>query len=1192
MAMSAKQARKREREEEKRRQQQLQAANAPTKDELLLSADFRAQERDRIKEEYKGPREMGGGQRPTLSTVSDLMQRNLDLVKAQDGLRKDNGTLPYATLGRCDPIGSLARNEDGTGNLEAAAKDMLAPIQQCWDYRQALVGTPTEQRQGREQSSDSTEASVEAPPWPKQGGGHSRLNQAIEGALAKAPEFHAWAAEPTSAEDPTPRIPDAERMLPKGDIVLPPLFIVGQARMSKSQPTIALAALALRIPNVKVAISVAPNKIGPLRELNQKINNTGLVEAGAFTMGTTLNNPLNDESKIELCKKDLLTYSHEEKGDVQAAKKFVEDARENGHVVIMIHDEAQSLVKLIEKEQHDNDDEKTIVETIRPWFSLSMTRTVLVSATLFPTLQEPSIWGSTILELGSDHVCDLEAEGLLQRPIQPSDQGAQYIGITDMHRSYYDEQANPADGYAFTYANVMKQMQHNHPECVRVRIEQAKSKLAKVARDGPKPRKLKGGGVQTAEQAQASFAQRLEKAEEEVKEAEDATDNPNLPYNKVPMINPYMPDGCTKLYIDEVATALLTCHTAAYISKTPSTPAEKAQANDQENHHLCKTYLVSCTQVQQTNHRDVVGGLAGYTRFSVEEMKRQQKPGVVMLFSSASNKSITTSTNIEARKATRGGVKNSIKMFLTLPITSWDANGDEVVVWETLPFSSHPGAPEALRQAHQLCVENGCRNLVPSLRVIQVGYDMFTASATLSVSDLCFEFAPGVFERLHYVPSSMVLCHTKTRQLDVIYQMIGRAMNLFIAIKLPGFKPEVLSHLQTLEKIQCYYHIETFMVKCMRGIELVDPNTGCVINSRVPDKMMGALKKYAADQTAGMSLDVEEFLTKSRIGLRHKSISATLAVGNTANGGDLVRLSDIHRPGEEEEEDGDGDAMDVDESSDDDASPSMICDHFGWKHAIGLDENEWALDGPRWSLVEKDESRRMTLIKQLTKFERDALQHAPVYSKHDGHKVSDGESRFCSPMYLNEFPDLVNRVLPAWFSLLWKLYVHKQWHDTPDATTDQRTASAKQTAWKTFLRCWNALGYLVCTKQLTLPKDTTNHSAWEFLVKFTEELGNGVVARKQALQHMMRGLAWNTRGVNNHTNHVTSLLQLLDRVHATAEPMGPPWNLPVFNQVPEWHAATQGTACKSTINKNCVQCDFAEVDPTDPEMEHFLLKSA
>jgi hypothetical protein len=1202
-SLSKKQQKKRAREEEaQQRLQQAAAANGVTMDQQLCSADFRAQERDRIKALYAGTVEMGGGQRPTLSLVQELLERNQALLKAQDELRKSNGTLPYDTFSRRDPIGSLAREANGYGDAAEAAKKIYPMLVHIWDYRNAMVGTDAERANGREQSLHPEEAAIGPAPWPKGStpdipGGYNRFRKAIDGACNEKEEFYAWAAEEIDDGNGnlTPLIPFAKLFLPKGDIVMPPLFIAGEARKSKSQPTIAFASLAMRIPNVKVLISVAPNKIGPLTELNDKIRKTGLVEAGAFTMGTTLNNPLTDDAVAQLCESNLLTYSHEEKGDVLAAKQFVKDARARGYAVVMIHDEAHSLVKRIEKEEFEEDNpnpdkedkDKKIVELLRELFSLSMTRTVLVGATLVPTLHEPSIWGSTLLEDAGNHASDLCDEGLLERPLEPSDKGAQYLGISDLTKAFYDDKADPNDPCAFTRENTMNRMRENRPECIRVCTESAKSWEAALTAKGAKPRKVKGV-EQTQEQANATYAHRLKKAKEDVKTAEKANVNDPFPYDKIPKKYPSMPDGCTKLYRDEVATALLTCHTGAYIAKSPSTPVQKARTNDPEDHHICNTYLVSCTQTQQTNDRDVVGGLAGFTRFCTDELKRQQKPGVVMLYSSINNGSIARSTNIEFRKGTRGGEKNPVKLFVVLPITTGtDANGDPEVEWQALPFSSHPGAAEALRQAHQLCADNNVRNLVPSLRVIQVGYDMFKASTTLAVSDLCHEFSPGVMERLHYVASSMVLCHSKDKQLDVLYQMVGRAMNLFIAIKLPGFKVEVLSHAQTLNRTKCYYHIEKYMVDCMKGKHGTE--------SRHPDKMMGALLEFAEEQTGEYNMDVEEFLSKGKIGLRRKSIGQTLAVGNKANGGDLVRRSDIFKPeeeeedveSEEEEEEEDADSMDVD--GDASGLIKVLYEIYKWKHSIGRPDLLTSIVGPHYKMDSDDEAHRASFVSQLTQLERDALAKVPKYNQANGKKTSDGKAEFYNHKYMNQYPDLINRVLPAWFAMYWKLYVHKQYDDFPNATEAARVDRAKETAWKNFERCWGALSYLICTRQIC-PSNKPNLSAWEFLTDFTNELGNEVGLRREALNHMLRGLKWNTDRPTNHPNHVTALLDMLERLRQFNDPVVLPWKLPPLGHVPAWHTATHAKN-RHSIKVNCVcggEYEELEMGPGS-EMEHLAL---
>ena len=1173
------------------------AANAVSKDERLKNADFRALERARVTLKYTNAPKWGGSNVPTLASVREKLEQAQDLLKAQDELRKPNGTLPRDTFDRACPVAAVARGEDGNGDLAEAAKKYLPAIMHCLDYRNALSGTPAEIEQGREQSLNEEEAAILPEPFPKEVNGvemgYAPLREAIDKARDEAADFHAWAEE--EIEDPVTkekakRVFDAKRMLPYGDMPLTPLTIAAGARKSKSQPTIALTHLATQIDKVKVCISVAPYKNGPLFELNEKMRRSGLVEAGAFTMGTTYKKELTEDYIAELCTKQVLTYSHDEKGDMLACKRFCEHARANGYVVIMIHDEAHSLVKLIEKVEEEDDKKKKIVELLRPLFSPSMTRTVLVGATLLPTLHEPSIWGSQFLAQPHDHVCELNS--LLERPLQPSDKGGQYVGINDMVRAHYDDAADPHNPYAFTRANVQARMRENRPECIRVAIDSAKSALAALKKTGPKPATRKGV-VQTDAEAKAEYEEKLAAAEQAVKDAEAKSVNDYLPIDDVPVTDPYMPNGTAHLFRDEVGTALLTCHTGAYIAKTPSYRAEKAHADDEENHHLCQTYLFSGTHIQKASAKDVVGGLAGYARFCTDELRRQQKPGVVMLYSSVSNAKIAETTNIEVRKNALGG--NPVKLFTVLPKYTTNDDGQEEVEWEALPFSSHPDAPAALRAAHQLCADKDLDRLVPELRVIQVGYDMFKASATLSVSDLTIEFTPGVLERLHYVPGYMVLCHAKGKQLDVLYQMVGRAMNLFLSIKLPNYKVQVFSHVLTLKRIKLYYKIEEYMITCMKGVG-AGPGAKPEENQalRIPNNMMVALRKFAEQQTEGYCMNVDEFLRKSRIGLRCVSLDETLPQSDNPEIGDLVPLAYIDQLEENGEENGDDDdnSMDVDDNAAD--VIEVLNEIFSWKHAVGRPQSAWKISGPNYKMWSDDEATRTQYIAMLTKPEQDALTRMPVYDALTGVKLKDGNYRFIQPKYMNLVPDLVHRVLPAWFSLSWALYYHKQWDDQIGdrvPTERERTDRAKATAWKCFERCWNAISYLICTGQLRLPPNTTNTSAWELLKTFAKELGDEPNLRREALNHMLRGLKWNTSQGSNHSNHVTDLLNLLERMLSTDETVGIPWNLPVFGSAPAWHAYEDDKpAIRINIKTNCVVCAHNELDLAEgSEMAHLAL---
>ena len=89
---------------------------------------------------------------------------------------------------------------------------------------------------------------------------------------------------------------------------------------------------------------------------------------------------------------------------MQTFKEVVKQWRKDGHAVLSIHDEADTLVRALCKIKDDdgtnaNDDEEkdTILNNLRDSYSPYWARTVLVGATQLATLQEQSIWGSQLL---------------------------------------------------------------------------------------------------------------------------------------------------------------------------------------------------------------------------------------------------------------------------------------------------------------------------------------------------------------------------------------------------------------------------------------------------------------------------------------------------------------------------------------------------------------------------------------------------------------------------------------------------------------------------------------------------------------------------------------------------------------------------------------------------------------------------
>lgn len=1223
MQLSAREAKKRAREEQAAPQAQvIHEQKAAQRDADLTTVEGRKAERDRIQDEYNCGLEFARAP-PTVAQIKDLLQRSSWYLEAQEGMRLPDGKLNQTAFKRSDPIGALARTDDGDTDLAEAAKKILGVVQSIYDYVIAMTGNPVQVKHGRETSADNIENGREAPPWPKappaepgaapRPSGYERLKTAITDARDKKEEMYAWASEFVADVEGGPlvqRIPDVQRLLPEGDIVLPPLFVAAPARKSKSVPMLAIVGVLLRMPKVKVAISVAPNKIGPLSELNKKIHQAGWVEAGIAILATTLDNSMSAEEVAAFNLANLFTYSHEEKRDVVQFVDWVAQAKYDGYAVISIHDEADTLTKLLESEEETERSKKKVVELLRPTYSLYNTRTILVGATLLATLPDKSIYGSLLDQDVSDQVADLCSEAIFLPPVEPTDKHIQYIGIDEYHDVEYEE-AGQLDEHAFTAINVRKWMRKNRPECLRVQCDSATSWLNTLTKKGPKPMMVKGT-LQTAAVAKATFDTRMNAARAAVEFARAKKIGDPYPDDQVSDYVINMPKGNVKLYHDEVQTAILACRTGAFLSQSPLVKAPKVNPDDQEDHWVSKMLVVSCTPQQQATGRDVSGGLAGYTRLVLDQAIEQEQPCAVLLYSSASCKSLSETTNTWLDPYSDPGGKNPVKLFLALPAPSRMVVGDDDdddgagtggggeddgVTWARSNFSCHSDAASALAKAHEVFEEYECGHLIAQMRVVDVGYDMFRAATTLSVSNLTIDrgapAAPGAAhpnapkrERVHYLPKSMILCHTATKQLNVLYQMLGRGMNLLLAIFMRHYKIDVLSHAKTLRYVKCYYLLERYVVKCMHGVR--------DSSSRLPDKMMGMLVGYARTQTEAMGVDSTVFLQNQRIGLTRKSIAQTLVGGKEANGGELVMPSDIIKP----EHGSDDDDPYADESSDDDEAESgdgaheFAKDIMGWKSDIGKPEASWNL---RPHYKQEDSTNPASFVhfmKQCTQGEKDACYRS-AGKKKSGEKT-ERNCTFYQPKYLDAYPDLVKRVLPTWFVLLWKLYVHHQWHNN-DLCTADRIANAKSTAQKSWLRVKGALSYLICTQQFVpevVPEGdgcdkNVKVNMWSQLGSFALDLGGTPDMRREVLNHMLRALKWNTSNSDNHANHVTQLTWLLEAIIECNKipegSSGDPWNLPQLGKMQPWFKGNLKEIVGGTKDDDDEVCTYEKVDLEGPD---------
>ena len=221
-------------------------------------------------------------------------------------------------------------------------------------------------------------------------------------------------------------------------------------------------------------------------------------------------------------------------------------------------------------------------------------------------------------------------------------------------------------------------------------------------------------------------------------------------------------------------------------------------------------------------------------------------------------------------------------------------------------------------------------------------------------------------------------------------------------------------------------------------------------------------------------------------------------------------------------------------------------------------------------------------IDQCTLPEKDALVKQPTYRR-DGTKASDGKPAFYDPLKLAPYTDLVCRVLPVWFALAWKLAVYKQW-DGHDASVSeaQRVTYAKEHAHRMWSRARAALGLLICTGQLVADPQP-GELDYVQLTTFTEQLGDTPERRKQALQHMLRALAWNTaQSTPTTTNHVTDLSIFLERLLACKDVKSEPWNMPELKKKPDWFAKDARKSSRARRTPTTPTCARTRSTPWTP----------
>ena len=137
-----------------------------------------------------------------------------------------------------------------------------------------------------------------------------------------------------------------------------------------------------------------------------------------------------------------------------------------------------------------------------------------------------------------------------------------------------------------------------------------------------------------------------------------------------------------------------------------------------------------------------------------------------------------------------------------------------------------------------------------------------------------------------------------------------------------------------------------------------------------------------------------------------------------------------------------------------------------------------------------------------------------------------------------------------------------------------------------FARARAALSLLICTNQFV---PIPNEENWVVQLKeFGLQLGDTPDRREQALQHMLRVFAWNTKKSSNHQNHVTALHLFLERLNACWDVKAEPWNMRELKQKPLWLEANSKIITRDPHANDADVCQYDQytLDTThDPEAQ-------
>ena len=278
-------------------------------------------------------------------------------------------------------------------DLDEAAKQLLPTFQALCEYRNTMLWVKRfqlEQSRSLQLVADKKTAEAEA-----------RALEQLEMLTSDDPQWKVYAR----------RLMDAEEGRLPGQLYFPqpfylPLRIAAPPRVGKSACGLLVASLARRL-GMKVLYSVSPNKLQPIKEMQQKLISIGWFEENRQVV-------LGGDHSLELkfysieripgdkCRPaaeavDFVLYSSDVLPDCQRAGALLAGWMRTPQVVLHMRDEAQSLAKAIGNEtvpcHKEGAPPRQELQYLRAFYGNYYGLNLNITATHFPTLLEEPLWG-------------------------------------------------------------------------------------------------------------------------------------------------------------------------------------------------------------------------------------------------------------------------------------------------------------------------------------------------------------------------------------------------------------------------------------------------------------------------------------------------------------------------------------------------------------------------------------------------------------------------------------------------------------------------------------------------------------------------------------------------------------------------------------------------------------------------------